>query len=702
MSIQNEIDRIKANVSAAYGAVAEKGGALPVVQNSDNLPAAIQNALGSCGSGSNPNLLRNGYFPVPVNRKGITSGSYWPAYSRGIDGWQSFGGNVTKWVAGEGVWLTGEREQNAIVEQEIEAYRIGEGVTVTLSALVDDDLYSGTWTVMAGHDYYQNFHVDTFGLRLEFRAPEGGPYLARVWKMFDGDILVKAVKLEFGDQQTLARQNADGAWELIDPPDYDLQYLLCSQYSPTTGEWVGIWHSNPNLLDNGDFRNPVNRNGESEYAIIGYTHTIDRWAFNNPNDNIAITDTGIKISLIAVSVFSQRLEKLPAGTYTLSFLFKQISDNKLSFVTPLGFFTPGDAMDVGDSGVKSCTFTITEPVVDTAIGLTGTGLENTFSTAEIIAAKLELGDQQTLARKNANGEWELIDPPNYPLQYLLCSQYSPATGEWIGSQHSNQNLLDNVYFADPINQRGQMEYAANGYTIDRWVLDCQNNDGSITLDADGILFHGGQEMNNWSLFTQRIERLAPGIYTLSFLVDDHTKLVQIYADGINAGLSFNSNLCSIQVNNTSERINHIVGIHVKSGETVKIYGAKLELGTQQTLAHKEGDTWVLNDPQPNKALELAKCQRYQIFGEMRGRKIWTHIDNYIGIFFPTPVSLRTTPTVIGNIEFLRTGSLDQYKFYPADCTIIQNGIYLYGSAEEDLSNAELFITDSKSGFDANL
>ncbi len=33
---------------------------------------------------------------------------------------------------------------------------------------------------------------------------------------------------------------------------------------------------------------------------------------------------------------------------------------------------------------------------------------------------------------------------------------------------SNPNLLDNWYFADPINQRGQMEYSDTGYTIDRW------------------------------------------------------------------------------------------------------------------------------------------------------------------------------------------------------------------------------------------
>ena len=42
-----------------------------------------------------------------------------------------------------------------------------------------------------------------------------------------------------------------------------------------------------------------------------------------------------------------------------------------------------------------------------------------------------------------------------------------------------------------------------------------------------------------------------------------------------------------------------------------IAAAKLEKGTEQTLARKIGDQWVLNDPPPDPTLELLKCQRYQ-------------------------------------------------------------------------------------------
>ena len=50
-------------------------------------------------------------------------------------------------------------------------------------------------------------------------------------------------------------------------------------------------------------------------------------------------------------------------------------------------------------------------------------------------------------------------------------------------------------------------------------------------------------------------------------------------------------------------------IDVAPGKETKIQAVKLELGPFQTLAHKEGSKWVLNEI-PDYATELAKCQRY--------------------------------------------------------------------------------------------
>ena len=75
---------------------------------------------------------------------------------------------------------------------------------------------------------------------------------------------------------------------------------------------------------------------------------------------------------------------------------------------------------------------------------------------------------------------------------------------------------------------------------------------------------------------------------------------------------------------------------------VTFIATKLEEGSEQTLARKIGDQWVLNDPPPNYQQELAKCQRYYI------SQIGTLCNGYITgaeaqVFVPTPVTMRANP-----------------------------------------------------------
>jgi hypothetical protein len=72
--------------------------------------------------------------------------------------------------------------------------------------------------------------------------------------------------------------------------------------------------------------------------------------------------------------------------------------------------------------------------------------------------------------------------------------------------------------------------------------------------------------------------------------------------------------------------------HSSINDSITISAAKLELGTQQTLAHQDSSgNWVLNDPPPNYALELAKCQRYQI-------ELANKADNKYGFIGTGPAS----------------------------------------------------------------
>ena len=113
----------------------------------------------------------------------------------------------------------------------------------------------------------------------------------------------------------------------------------------------------------------------------------------------------------------------------------------------------------------------------------------------------------------------------------------------------------------------------------------------------------------------------------------------------------------------------------ETNAVIKLIAAKLELGPIQTLAHKEGDTWVLNDPPPNYALELAKCQRYHLkTGEYARIRASLVVPNTIQFFVPIPVTMRSKPSIIGTpiLSGPYNNAQDGFTFMVPD--ISQNGV----------------------------
>lgn len=187
-----------------------------------------------------------------------------------------------------------------------------------------------------------------------------------------------------------------------------------------------------------------------------------------------------------------------------------------------------------------------------------------------------------------------------------------ATGQGSAVRISNRNLLDNGDFRNPVNQRGQTSYTGNGYGIDRWKVSTNNSTAAVSV-GDGCIDFTSDASGTYINFTSAVEKVQPGNYTLSFLVDDYTKAQQIFLQGKVSQMVFTSNLLTMTFS-VAETSAIAVGIQKKAASsTLKIYAAKLELGSVQTLAHQENGVWVLNDPLPNYAEELAKCQRYYQF-----------------------------------------------------------------------------------------
>ena len=183
-----------------------------------------------------------------------------------------------------------------------------------------------------------------------------------------------------------------------------------------------------------------------------------------------------------------------------------------------------------------------------------------------------------------------------------------------------KNLLDNWYFGNPVNQRGQSSYGAVGYTIDRWRIE--NSNPSLSVANNGVTFGsalvGGQ-------FLQKIEsyKLVDGeTYTLSALCTLISGNATIKLAGVDSpypdfgvatvatGLS--SVTFTLNRGSYSGPIKAFIRNDSANGSVI-VHAFKLELGSEQTLCHNEGTAeapvWVLNEI-PDYGEELRKCQRY--------------------------------------------------------------------------------------------
>lgn len=229
---------------------------------------------------------------------------------------------------------------------------------------------------------------------------------------------------------------------------------------------------------------------------------------------------------------------------------------------------------------------------------------------------------------------------------------------------SNPNLLDNWYFADPVNQKGQAEYSDIGYTIDRWLIA---DGGKLSLH-DSLVF-SGQSKNGYDNIRQLVESgkvITGAAYTLSLLYKSDNSDFNLTVKDLGANKIFKdallpltngtTGLVSMQFTALEQQHNFWVGIIRKTmGAKSSIYpiAVKLEPGTQQTLAHQDAaGNWVLNDPPPDKALEMLKCQRYQIAvnaSNLGGRTVGTGFATSSSTCFivcPVPTTLRAKPTSI--------------------------------------------------------
>ena len=174
---------------------------------------------------------------------------------------------------------------------------------------------------------------------------------------------------------------------------------------------------NPNLLDNWYFGRPVNQRGQTEYS--GDKYTVDRWHLTS-DGVLTVADEGIRLTSGALfEPLEYELSSFLKGkTVTYSFFF---ADNTLvtkSAVIPSTWGNWDDLIEIG--GIQ-------------LIGLeSGKRIWARYSsTTTAVAAKLELGDTQTLAHKE-NGVWVLNEIPDFGEQLRRCQRYYRR---WTGADN---------------------------------------------------------------------------------------------------------------------------------------------------------------------------------------------------------------------------------------------------------------------------
>lgn len=215
---------------------------------------------------------------------------------------------------------------------------------------------------------------------------------------------------------------------------------------------------------------------------------------------------------------------------------------------------------------------------------------------------------------------------------------------------SNPNMLINWYFADPINQRRKSEYSSSGYTVDRWYKQV-----NLSYDVSTQLLSSDANTANTAFYQQGEDASLIGKVC--------TQSVLVYGTGKFRFMRGNTNLKNLSSSlmlytqtytvPQESRGYPIYGISLDKNTNLYLVAAKLELGDHQTLAHQDANgNWVLNDPPPDKALELVKCQRYFINFKSNPSYISTfgYITSAASIYrftlaLPTP--LRSVPSLIG-------------------------------------------------------
>lgn len=173
------------------------------------------------------------------------------------------------------------------------------------------------------------------------------------------------------------------------------------------------YRTNPNLLYNWYFANPANQRGQMKYTE-SWKYSIDRWLCAG-DGKVTIADGHCVFYGAVDQGLSVQMSDIESKILTASLLFAD------------GSLLSESAVDTN----QSIDIPFWSNIKDTYCGLNSTDLSGHRrfrlyfnKNTPILAAKLELGDTQTLAHQDSSGNWILNEIPDFVEQLRRCMYYA--------------------------------------------------------------------------------------------------------------------------------------------------------------------------------------------------------------------------------------------------------------------------------------
>lgn len=374
-----------------------------------------------------------------------------------------------------------------------------------------------------------------------------------------------------------------------------------------------------NLLDNSDFRNPVNQLGRSGTyeGVSNYTtFVIDRWKTWSTGCTYTLSSAGLQIANLNASSSAGPWEVLPnpermkGKTYTLAVWYNGGNVACGNVAVPTGTLTE-------DKYLSAVSTLETRPGVRFVIA----------STYSSIDFQILISAGQTVTIERAalyEGSYTTDTLPDYVpkgkhVEMINC-----------GVPLAPHNLLDNSNFRNPVNQRGAAEATMGKYFIDRWKVEPFSSGPSITINSNGLTLLPTTSSTAGIYQTlPDYENRKGKVHTFAICVDNVWECVSFTMGNFGVGYRIHG----LDFFSTDSR--HILIRNTSSDNPSPI--------TIQHVALYEGayDASTLPAYQPKGfAAELAECQRY--YKKIRINVAYSYNNIFTASF---PINMRITPTV---------------------------------------------------------